>query len=113
MGSHVVRIDGAAIHDWVTFHEVFATALGFPSFYGRNLDAWIDCLTCADDRDAGMIANAVPAGEVLTLQIDSVDDLATRCPEQYAAIVDCAAFVNWRRLERGHGPVLALSFCRR
>jgi hypothetical protein len=80
MGYHVVRIDGRAIHDWATFHEVFATALGFPGFYGRNLNAWIDCLTYADDPEAGMITNPVPPGDILTLQIDHVDDLAVRCP---------------------------------
>jgi hypothetical protein len=30
--------------------------------------------------------------------------------EQYDAIVECSAFVNWRRIERGLPPVLALSF---
>jgi hypothetical protein len=108
--TRVVKIDGSAIRDWETFHDVFAAALGFPGFYGRNLDAWIDCLTNADDGEAGLVAHPVPEGSVLTLQIENVDTLATRCPEQYNALVECAAFVNWRRLERGEGPVLALSF---
>lgn len=109
-GPYVVRINGAAIHDWASFHDVFATALGFPGFYGRNMDAWIDCLTYADDAAAGMVAAPVPAGAVLTIEIDGVNEFAVECPEQYGALVECAAFVNWRRLERGHGPVLTLSF---
>ena len=110
MGWHVVSINGAAIRDWETFHDVFAAALGFPGFYGRNMDAWIDCLTYADHADAGMVAEPVPAGTVLTIQIDNVNEFAAECPDQYSALVECAAFVNWRRLERGDGPVLALSF---
>jgi hypothetical protein len=112
-GRNIVRIDGSAIRDWETFHDVFVAALGFPGFYGRNLDAWIDCLTNADDAEAGLVAAPVPAGSVLTLQIENVDALASEAPEQYSALVECAAFVNWRRLERGLGPVLALSFFRR
>ena len=39
------------INDWDTFQDTFAQALGFPGFYGRNMDAWIDCLTYADEDD--------------------------------------------------------------
>jgi hypothetical protein len=35
-----------------------------------------------------------------------------RCPEQYRAVVDCCAFVNWRRIEVGEPAVLALSYYR-
>jgi hypothetical protein len=47
---------------------------------------------------------------VVVLQLEHVTDFAVRCPEQYAAIVECSSFVNWRRIENGAGPVLALSF---
>ncbi len=43
------------ITDWDTFHDAFAATLGFPGFYGRNMDAWIDCVTSVD-RDDGMTA---------------------------------------------------------
>jgi hypothetical protein len=109
----IARIDGSRIHDWETFHQHFAEVLGFPGFYGRNMDAWIDCLGYADDPGAGMIKTTVRPGETLTLQIDHVDEFASRCPEQYAAIVECAAFVNWRRVEAGESAVVALSFYKR
>lgn len=100
------------IADWATFPDVFAEILGFPSYYGRNMDAWIDCLTSADDPDAGMIARDLVAapGDVLTLQIENVGDFAESCPEQYEAIVECAAFVNWRRIDVQDRPIIALSF---
>jgi hypothetical protein len=53
--------------------------------------------------------HCVPGG-VLTIQLDHVKQLKDKCPEQYDAIVECSAFVNWRRIERGDQPVLALSF---
>jgi hypothetical protein len=106
----VVTIETQRIVDWETFHDVFSEALGLPAFYGRNMDAWIDCMTCLDDPNAGMSAVHAPAGGVLTLQLENVDDFAARCPIQYAVIIECAAFVNWRRIELGSPPVLALSF---
>ena len=108
----IAEIPVSEIVDWDSFHTVFASVLGFPSYYGRNLDAWIDCMTYADDRDAGMLAEdfIVSAGEVLTLDLGILGDFAERCPEQFDALIDCAAFVNWRRLEVGEPPVVALSF---
>ena len=47
----VVTIPTGQIRDWGTFHSVFQTALGFPEFYGRSMNAWIDCLTHFDDGD--------------------------------------------------------------
>ena len=91
---------------------MFAETFGFPAFYGRNMDAWTDCMTSLDDPDAGLSTVQVPKGEVLTIQFGDADDFAKRCLEQYTAIIECSAFVNWRRLEVGEKPVLALSFYR-
>jgi hypothetical protein len=89
---------------------VFAEAFGFPAFYGRNMNAWIDCMTSLDDPAAGMSKVHAQPGGVLVLALDEVKEFAARCPEQYDAVVECSAFVNWRRIERGAPPVLALSF---
>lgn len=105
---NVVRIDTGRIVDWDTFHTVFAEALGFPGFYGRNMNGWIDCMSYLDDRDVGMSTVTVEPGTVLTLQFEDVDSFAARCPEQYAALVDAVAFVNLRRIEHCEDAVLAL-----
>jgi hypothetical protein len=47
---------------------------------------------------------------VLVLCISGVADLRKRCPEVYDALVECSAFVNWRRIEKGEPAVLGLSF---
>jgi len=108
MNTTLVPIPTNLIADWASFHDVFAAALGFPSFYGRNMDAWIDCMTYSDEPEAGMLARGVRSGELLTLQIDDASDFAVRCPEQFRALVECTAFVNYRRVEVGGKPVLGL-----
>lgn len=108
----VVCIDAAEITDPHSFHDVFARVLGFPDYYGRNMDAWIDCLTYADDADAGMVSAdvAVKEGDVLTIQVDNVKAFMSRCPDLYRDLIECSAFVNWRRIETGGSSVVALSF---
>ena len=106
----VVNLDTSRITDWDTFHTVFAEVFGFPDFYGRNMDAWIDCMTYLDDPDAGMTRVHAPPGGVVALQLDNVDAFAQCYPELYDAIIECAAFVNWSRIKIGEMPVLALSF---
>ncbi len=106
----IIKLDTRPIIDWTTFHDIFAEVFGFPGFYGRNMNAWIDCMTCLDDPPARMSIVHAPAGGVVVLELGDVDAFARRCPEQYEALIECAAFVNWRRIERGEPAVLALSF---
>jgi RNAse (barnase) inhibitor barstar len=105
-----IEIDCAGIRDWPSFHEEFATVFGFPDFYGKNMDAWIDCLTSLDEPEDGMSKVHCLPGSVLTLELQNVWHFKEQFPELYAAIVECSAFVNWRRIESGGSPVLALSF---
>jgi len=102
----VVAIPTARIKDWESFHDVFASTLRFPDHYGRNMDAWIDCLSFPDS----MTELAIEPGEVLMLDLGLVEDFRTRCPDQYKAIVECAAFVNSRRLDSENWSALALAF---
>jgi hypothetical protein len=109
----LVKIDTRGITDWDSFHDVFTEAFGFPGFYGRNMDAWIDCMTWLDDPSAEMMKVHAPPDGVVVLELEHVDEFAVRCPEQYEAIIECAAFVNWRKIEVGESAVLALSFWKR
>ncbi len=109
MKSPIVRIDTREIIDRASFHDVFAKAFGFPGFYGRNMDAFIDCLSYLDDPKAEMTAVHAPAGGVVVLQLDHAKSLAERLPELYADVIECASFVNWRRTESGEEPLIALS----
>jgi RNAse (barnase) inhibitor barstar len=106
----VVRIDTRRIVDWDSFHDVFAAEFGFPSFYGRNVNAWIDCMTDLDDVDGAMTSVHAPAGAVVTLELANVREFRQQSRELYDAIIESAAFVNWRRIELGQSAVLALAF---
>jgi RNAse (barnase) inhibitor barstar len=108
MTSQVVRLQTKGITDWKSFHSVFAETLGFPSFYGQNMDAWIDCMTSLDDADAGMTTITVAPGELFHLEVADAADFQKRLPEVFRAFIDCAAFVNSRRIEQGERPSLAL-----
>lgn len=110
MIAKLVSIDCGKIHDWDSFHDEFARVFGFPDFYGRNLNAWIDCMTSLDKPDDGMTRIHAAKGNVLTVQLENVVQLREQNPELYAAIVECTAFVNWRRIEGGEPAVLAISF---
>ena len=105
-----VTLDCEQISDWKSFHGQFQRAFGFPSFYGRNMDAWIDCMSSLDEPDGGMTNVHCHRGDVVTLRLENVKPFATCCPEQYNALIECSAFVNWQRLKVSDPPVPALSF---
>lgn len=69
------------------------------------MNAWIDCMTYFDD---GMTRFTVPSGGLFLLEVADTKDFAERLPEIFKAFIECAAFVNWRRLEKGKPPILAL-----
>ncbi len=108
MQTTVITIAADQIKDWVSFHSVFQATLGFPDFYGRNMDAWNDCMTYIDDPGSGLTGIIVAEGELVALRIDDAPDFERRCPDQYQALIECTAFVNYRRMHRGAEPVLTL-----
>jgi hypothetical protein len=105
-----ISLDCENIRDWPSFHEKFARVFGFPDFYGGNMDAWIDCMTSLDAPEDGLSSVHCASGSVLTLELQNVKSFRERCSMQYNALLECAAFVNWRRIESGDSSVLALSF---
>jgi len=102
-----VHVDASKIADWESFYDAFATAFGFPEFFGRNMDAWIDCMSSLDEEFNGI---HVPPGELVCVALDHAQEFKLRCPIQYEAFVECSAFVNWRRLEAGESAILVVSF---
>lgn len=93
------RIDGSILADWEKFHDFFAKTFDFPGYYGRNMDAWNDCMSdyCHDNG-------------LVSLHIDNAAELKTQTPEVLDAIVECSAFINWRSTEKGGDPLIVLSY---
>ncbi len=108
----MIRIDGRRLTDPAGLHAALSEAFGFPAGYGKNLDALVDCLTYLDDPKAGMSRVHVPPGQVGLLVIDHANGPGKQQAAQLTALVDAVAFVNWRRLEKGQPPVLAVAYQR-
>ena len=108
MQTTVITIPVDQITGWDSFHTVFQATLGFPDFYGRNMNAWIDCMTSIDAPGDGMTSVHAQMGGLVALWIDDAPEFQRRCPEQYEALIECTAFVNFRRIEVGEKPVLTL-----
>jgi RNAse (barnase) inhibitor barstar len=100
-----VRLETREIVDWPSFHEVCRLTFGFPDFYGRNLDAWIDCLS---DLDGGMSRFDLPPGEALEVEVADFAAFQARLPEIASALVECAEFANYRNAAVGAEPCLIL-----
>ena len=109
MEVSIAQIDCNEIQDFESMHDAFHRVFVFPDFYGRNMDAWIDCMTYLDEPSAGMTGINVAQGQVLTLELVNAARLRENAPDVYAAVIECAAFVNWRRVNDGGTPVLTLA----
>jgi hypothetical protein len=105
-----IQIDASKITNWDSFHDLFSKTLGFPGFYGRNMDAWNDCMTSLDAPEDGLSSVHVAPGDVVVLCVSGASELKKRCSDIYDALVECSAFVNYRRIEKGEPAVLSLSF---
>lgn len=96
MARHIV--EGKEIVTWQAFHEFFAKEFGFPDYYGKNMDAWIDCMSEPIEDD------------IINLVIRDVNYLKSKNREIYDSLIECSAFVNWRIAREENQPVIALTF---
>lgn len=69
-----VIIDFHEIENWKSFHSVFSEIMGFPDFYGENMDSWIDCMSSIDDPEAGMSTIVVKSNESLDMIVLGVSN---------------------------------------
>jgi hypothetical protein len=102
-----VTLETNAIHDFESFHSHCAKVFGFPSFYGRNMNAWIDCLSYLPDGD-GMSSFTLQDGEQLFVHVPEFEAFSRRAPEVSRALIECTAFVNRRYVEAHDMPRLVL-----
>ena len=106
----VIELDGKKLVGSDGFHDTFANVMGFPDFYGRNMDAWIDCMTSVDEPNAGMTKIHVARDNVLTIKIRNYKYFKKAGPKQWLDLLECSAFVNYRCTEPGLNPLIALAF---
>jgi RNAse (barnase) inhibitor barstar len=92
------KIDADEIDNWDKFHDYFFEEFSFPGYYGRNMNAWIDCMSDLTPEEGHII------------HINNIKKLKEKNMEIYEAIIECTAFVNWRFTENNSSPVLYLAF---
>jgi len=102
-----VQLTGTMIVDWDSFHTICAEQFGFPDFYGRNGNAWIDCLTYVDVGD-GMSRFHLEPGEKLWIEVTDSESLRERLSPILEALIDWTNSVNARFLHAGAEPRLEL-----
>lgn len=102
-----VYLDGRKIGDWRAFHAECQAEFGFPEFYGRNMDAWIDCLSSLRDAD-GMSKFVLGPDEILQIEVLNTSVLLRKAPEILEALQECVQEVNERYVENGEKPGLSL-----
>lgn len=102
-----IVLDGEKMTDWGGFHSESQHAFGFPDFYGRNMDAWIDSLSTLREGD-GMSKFKLGPEETLQIEVLHSDVLRRQAPEIFGALKEFTSIVNQLYLEGGEEPALTL-----
>jgi RNAse (barnase) inhibitor barstar len=103
-----VCLDGEKITTWDAFHSESQAVFGFPGFYGRNIDAWIDCLSTLREED-GMTKFMLGPYETLEIEVPHSDALRQQAPEIVRALKEYTAIVNQLYIGNGGEPALGLA----
>ncbi|KAB1155363.1 barnase inhibitor [Tenacibaculum aiptasiae] len=93
-----INVNLADVLDKESFHNVFALAFSFPNYYGKNMDAWIDSVDdyCSEYK-------------MVVLELKNSEILKKTNRKILNDLLECSAFVNYRRLKRGDNPSLIIS----
>ena len=89
-----IHVDLSHVTSEPDVHEVFASALQFPGFYGRNRDAFWDILCCFDCFPRRLILSGRDhVHRVAPRAIEMLDRAFADCRLQHP---DIAPSVTWR-----------------
>ena len=102
-----VTLDTEQIHNWATFHNQSARIFGFPAFYGKNMNAWIDCLTYLPEGD-GMSLFTLAPNEQIFIRLTNFTEFSKSQTEICLVLLECIASVNQRYISNGDIPRLVI-----
>ena len=105
-----ISIDFSKIVDWQSFHAQFKEKMGFPDFYGNNMNAWIDCMSSINAPSDGMSSVLVSKCTTLDIVVIHTENAVEICPEVLQGLIECTAFVNLRFIDSGTETRLKLVF---
>src|SRR5215212_2768038 len=103
-----VLINAQELSSWDQFHDIFSKLFDFPEWYGRNMNAWVDCMSDLDEEN--MTSLILQPNEDLLIEISNCAGLDAIQEEIFLALIDSACFVNYRRVEAGSRPYILLSY---
>jgi hypothetical protein len=97
-GYQIVRLDAAQWRTGADMHQAFIDALGFPDYYGRNLDALNDCLRDVVAFEYGTTREATG----LIFAFTGYDTFAKHCARESQVVLDIIADQARRAMLIGH-----------
>ncbi|EOV7496109.1 MULTISPECIES: barstar family protein [Proteus] len=71
-----LNIDFKNIKNVDDFHMIMKTLFGFPDFYGKNFNAFIDCLSSIRIPEDGMTSIHIKNDECILLEIFNINSIA-------------------------------------
>ncbi len=81
--------------------------MGFPKFYGMNMDAWIDCMS---DIGGGMTSSKLNTSEPICIEFLNAEDFNKRTPEMMHDLINCVTSVNQHFSKTKEDKYLVLKF---
>lgn len=93
---HSETIDGAKIRDWDSFHDEFQARMGFFAGYGRNLDAWIDCMSdmYTNGEYKSLTRFDLDEGDAFLLRIENAGTWRRNDPESFNTFIEMSLKCN-------------------
>ena len=88
-----ICVNGATIVNWPSFHDEFSRAFRFFDGYGRNRDAWIDCMTDLHGPNA-LSGLRLPAGEPIEIVLNDSATMVKSHPEVFAELLRLVRYAN-------------------
>jgi RNAse (barnase) inhibitor barstar len=88
-----ISVNGATIVNWPSFHDEFSRAFRFFEGYGRNRDAWIDCMTDLHGPKA-LSGLRLPTGESIEIVLNDSATVAKSHPEIFAELLRLVRYAN-------------------
>ncbi|WP_306016584.1 barstar family protein [Oceanicaulis sp. MMSF_3324] len=108
MAQHypTIRFASNELRDWASFHEACAKKFGFPDYYGRNRDAWIDCMR-GDELAPGNPADDASI-DILLVEFPNTHGVSGEMKDVCEFLYSGFASVNDYRRKVGCRPLFVL-----